>query len=88
MAPVGVSGVGVSADDVGGVGEGVKGFAEPLFVDVVGGGWVLFVSPVDGDQGCFMVGVEGGADVDGCGGEVGRPEGEFFVEGGLDRVVD
>ena len=49
---------------------------------------VLFVSPVDGDQGCLMVGVEGGANVDGCGGEVGGPGGEFFVEGGLDRVVD
>ena len=88
MAPVGVSGVCVSSDDIGGVGKGVEGFAEPLFEDVIGGGGVLLVSPVDGDQGRLVVGVKGGADIYGCGGEVGRPVCEFFVEGGLDCVMD
>ena len=88
MSPVGMSGVCVSSDDVGGVGKRVKSFAEPFFEDVVGGRGVLFVSPVDRYQGRLVVGVKGRADIHDGGGEVGRPGGKLFAEGGLDRVVN
>ena len=55
---------------------------------MVGGRGVPFVSPVDGDQGCLVVGVKRRVDIYGCGREVGRPGSAFFVEGGLNRVVD
>ena len=47
MAPVGVSGVGVTPDDVGRVGEGLECLLEPFLEDGIGGWRILLVSSVD-----------------------------------------
>ena len=75
MAPVGVSGVGISPDDVRRNRQRSGGFCGAIFLDVVGGRGIIFASPVNGDQGRLVVGVKGGADVYGCGGE----EVSFFL---------
>ena len=84
MTPVWVFGVGVTSNDVRGVGKGLEGLVEPLLEDGVGGCRVLFVSSVDRDDSCLMVWVERGADVNRCGGEVGGPGGVAFVYDRMD----
>ena len=64
MTPVGVPGIGVASDDIGGVGEGLEGLAKPFPEGGVGSCRVLLVPSVDGDEGDLVVWVKGGADVD------------------------